>query len=247
MKNNNKSLLQILLIPAVLAAAILLSSAIQGCGNDNPAQPTASNTGAMGFSAGSDGVTQGNNPQSTLVIYEAKVMINDLKIHPDGDDNEEHGENIKVGPFVIDLNLDSKVTLVTNSMIPPGNYRKVKFEIHKLQPNDPVPDPEFSDANGRYSVIVKGSFNGIDFLYKSQVTANQKVYLQKVLTVSATASSNITFFASPYMWFYDEHGGGLLDPALPVNRLKIEDNIRDNLKNQIRVFVDCDHDGHPDH
>ena len=71
------------------------------------------------------------------------------------------------------------------------------------------------------------------------------MYLQKVLAVSPVATSNITFYANPFMWFYDENGN-LLDPALAINRVKIDDNIRDNLKNHIRIFVDCDHDGHPD-
>lgn len=224
-----------------LALSAFMLAGLAGC-SDN----TVSGTGNLSVSSGSDSRITGNNPASILQIFEAKVMINDLKINPDGDEREESAQHLKIGPFVISLNLDSNITLVTNVSIPPGNYRKIKFEIHRLQPNDIIPDSDFVDVNGRYSVVVKGAFNGVAFTYKSTVTANQQIYLQKKLAVLAiSAGPNITFFASPMTWFYDSNGT-LLDPTIAGNRSIIEDNIKDNLKNHIRIFVDNDRDGKPD-
>jgi hypothetical protein len=227
---------------ASLIFAVLLLAVISGCSKDNPVQPSANN---FSFSAAADNGTTGMNPQNVLKIKEAKVMIKDLKIDLEKEGGSEEDEDINIGPFVINLSMDSKLNLITSTQLPAGNYEKVKFQIHKLQENEILPDPDFSDANGRYSVVVKGSFNGADFVYKSNVTANQKVNLQKTLNVAATISPNITFYAAPYDWFYDDNGN-LLDPLSQISKNIIDHNIRDNLRHQIRVFVDCDRDGNPD-
>ena len=195
----------------------------------------------------SDKVVQGSNPENILEIKEAKVLINDLKIHIKDDDGEggDDGEKIKIGPFVINLLLDSRVTPVAISNIPAGNYIKVKFEIHKLQGNEMPPDPDFADANGRYSVVVRGFYNGVAFTYKSKVTANQKYHLQPPLSVTTTSGYNLTFYASPLMWFIDNNGN-ILNPMLESNREIIDSIIKNNLKKHIRVFVDNNCDGKPD-
>ncbi len=227
----------------ILAAFIL--AGVAGCGQDNTVQPVSSGSNNLSFSSASDKQVNGNNPQSTLELFEAKVLINDLKINIEGRDDDEHCASIKTGPFVIVLNLDSKVTEVTSASIPAGNYKKVKFEIHKLQGNEVSPDPDFVDMNGRYSVVVRGAFNGLPFVYKSSVTANQQVFLQKTLAVTTSEYLNLTFYASPMVWFADENGI-LLDPSLEINRGIIDANIKNNLKHHIRVFVDNDRDGKPD-
>jgi hypothetical protein len=231
------------LITLIIAALVLLSG-LSGCSNDNPMQSAGANN--LRFSSASDKSLPGGNPQNILEITEAKVMIKDLKLFTEDDGNGEHEEEINIGPFVIKLFLDSKVTLVNFVTIPDGNYEKVKFKIHKLEENETSPDPDFIDAYGRYSVIVKGFYNGEYFVYKSKVSANQKQDLQKILSLTSNNLSNITFFASPLMWFTDNNGN-ILDPDLPFNRHLIDDNIRDNLKQHIRIFVDNDCDGKADY
>jgi hypothetical protein len=245
MKTKNKIILDTAVITFLIMVAMLLTG-IMGCNKaDNPMQ-SSNSSGNLSLSSISDNNTTGNNPQNILVIHEAKVMIKDMKIEmEEGNGGEGEDEDFKIGPFVIDLNLDAKVNLITTSVLKAGNYEKVKFKIHKLSQNEVPPDPDFSDANGTYSVIVKGSYNGMDFIYKSKVTANQKLNLQKVLQITANRADNITFYASPILWFFDDNGN-ILDPTLEFNRHIIDDNIRDNIKNHIRIFVDDDHDGRPD-
>lgn len=228
----------------IFLVMVLLAS-MSGCSNNNPTEPVSA--GNVRFSSMSDNTIQGSNPENLLVLKEAKILINDLKIHLKDDEieTEDEGENLKIGPFVINLSLDSKVTPVTIANIPAGNYVKAKFEIHKLQGNEMPPDPDFADANGRYSVVVRGLYNGADFTYKSKVTANQKYRLQPPLSVTSAMGYNLTFYASPAMWFVDDNGN-ILNPMLESNRVIIDNIIKNNLKNHIRVFVDNDCDGKPD-
>jgi len=228
----------------LIVLAILLTF-LSGCSNDNPLQPAASN-GNVSFSSSSSNSFPGVNNQNLLQITEAKVLIKNMKIYPvNEEENEEHCKIIMTGPFVINLNVGSKTTTLTNINLPPGNYKMVKYEIHKVSPDEIPPDPEFTDLHGRFSVVVKGNFNGTGFIYKSMISANQKDNLQRTLAISANSNYNITFFAIPLLWFIDDTGN-VLDPNIELNRHIIDDNIRDNLKNHIKLFIDNDHDGNPD-
>jgi hypothetical protein len=77
------------------------------------------------------------------------------------------------------------------------------------------------------------------------VTANQKYRLQPPLSVTAVSGYNLTFYASPLMWFIDNNGN-ILNPMLESNREIIDGIIKNNLKKHIRVFVDNNCDGKPD-
>ncbi len=227
-----------------LILVVLLLTGIFGCNTgNNPMQPSGMSSNNLDLSAVTDNTTVGN----LLVISEAKVMIKDMKIEMEQAAGGGEGEDeiFKTGPFVIDLRLDAGINLITNAFLKAGKYEKVKFEIHKLGPQEIPPDPDFSDDFGRYSVVVKGTYSGTKFIYKSKISANQKLNLQKILSVTANSANNLTFKANPSLWFLDDNGQ-ILDPSLGINRQIIDHNIKDNLKHNIRIFIDDDHDGRPD-
>ncbi|MDQ3019078.1 MAG: hypothetical protein M3R36_00680 [Bacteroidota bacterium] len=177
----------------------------------------------------------------TLVLDTVKVLIKDIKLNVAGGSDST---NFKVGPYVFYLNLNSSINTLTSALIPAGTYDKVKFEIHKLENNEVPPDPDFLDANGRYSVVVKGSFNGVPFIFKSDKSAHQKLNFPNSLIITAGGRSNITIKVSPYMWFYENNS--FLDPNDPANRNNIENNIKDNINNNFKAFKDNNKDGIPD-
>ena len=131
-----------------------------------------------------------------------------------------------------------------NSYIPPGTYDKIRFMVHKLNDNEPIPDPDFADANGRYSVVVKGRFNDSSFVFKSDKSAHQKLTFPGNLVIGASGYSNITLQIDPFIWFYV--GGVFIDPRDPGNKVIIENNIKDNINANFKVFVDNDRNGQPD-
>ncbi|KXK45861.1 MAG: hypothetical protein UZ05_CHB002002417 [Chlorobi bacterium OLB5] len=140
--------------------------------------------------------------------------------------------------------MNSNINIVSTGFIPAGTYDKVRFMVHKLENNEPVPDPDFEDVNGRYSVVVKGSFNAIPFVYKSDKSAHQKLSFTNSLQVSASGKSNITLKVMPYIWFIKNNA--YLDPSDPANHSDIENNIKDNINNNFKIFVDNDRNGIPD-
>lgn len=174
--------------------------------------------------------------QGIFILDSAKILIKDIKLNVAGGSEN----NFKVGPYVAYLSLASVVNIVDTGFIPAGTYDKIKFEIHKPNNNDPIPDPEFRDSNGNYSVIAKGSYNGIPFIYRSKKSAHQILTTPNVFVVTESGKTNITLSVNPYSWFISN--GVYLDPLDPANENDIDNNIKDSFK----AFKDDDKNGIPD-
>jgi hypothetical protein len=217
--------------------AALISAGFYGC-SDSSTSPQMDN---LNFSVMSTTDSIGDS-QDILVLDTVKVLIKDIKLNVAN--NNQDSINFKVGPFVLFLNLTSSINTISSAIIPAGNYEKVKFEIHKLNDNEEVPDPEFADVNGRYSVIVKGTYLGNYFIYKSTKSAHQILQFPSNLPIASTNLSNVTMIVKPYIWFIEN--GVYIDPRVPENSNDIDNNIKDNIKNNFKAFRDNDRNGLPD-
>ncbi len=222
---------------ALLIAVLVSAAGFYGCG-DSVAPGQGEN---LSFSVMSNNDSIGD-AQNYFVLDTVKILIKDIKLNVSG--NSENLKNFKVGPFVLFLNLSSGLNLIGTSIIPPGTYDKVKFEVHKLQDIEEIPDPEFADANGRYSVIVKGWYYDKYFIYKSTKSAHQILHFPADLPVSGSVFQNITLVVSPYIWFIRDFA--YMDPTDPANSNDIDNNIKDNIKNNFKSFKDNDKNGIPD-
>jgi hypothetical protein len=227
-----KSKVKFFLIPLT---ALLLILYFNGCSED---VVTPQENVDFSYQSSGEAVSYVN----VLIIEEAKILIKDIKLNVAS--TNEDSVNFKVGPYVLFLNLNSKVNVLTSAYIPPGTYDKVRFMIHKLGDNETPPDPDFVDADGRYSVVVKGSFNGISFVFKSDKSAHQKLTFPASLVITSSGKSNITLEVKPYMWFIKN--GVFMDPMDPINRNEIDNNIKANINNNFKIFVDNDRNGSPD-
>src|SRR5258706_3738460 len=177
-----------------------------------------------------------------LVLDTVKVLIKDIKLNGSG---QSDSSNFKTGPFVMNLNFQISVTGITSAFVPVGTYDKIIFDVHKLNTNETVPDPEFIDSVNSYSVVAKGSFNGTRFVFKSDKSAHQKITFPGSLVVQATGKSNITLQISPYIWLKDANLL-CLDPNDPNNHSTIDNNIKDNINGNFKAFKDDDKNGLPD-
>jgi len=188
----------------------------------------------------------------SLQLTEVKILLKDVKLEQESADKvsggEHHGEGnevvVRVGPFVVNLNLTGLTTNFIVSDIPAGTYDEIKFKIHRLEGSEIPPDPEFIDSQDttmRYSVIVKGNYNGTPFVYRSSKSAHQKLRLDEPLVVEENTSTNLTITVDPYSWFYD--GDTLLDPSNANNMDEIDHNISASFRN---AFRDNNHDCHGD-
>lgn len=214
--------------------SISLLTIISGC-NTDPSFIFAPPPDIDNFSVSSYS-TSDTVDNAILEIDLAKVLIKDIKVNVSG-----AGENnFKTGPYVMLFALNSLVSTVDTGYLAPGTYDKIKFEIHKPNSNETIPDPEFRDSLGTYSVIVKGRFNGTPFVYKSKKSAHLILTFPSLITVTESIKTNTTLSVNPYTWFIN--GGIYLDPSLPGN----ENTIDNNIKASFKAFKDDDKNGIPD-
>jgi hypothetical protein len=222
-----------------LILAALFAFTYQGCDSTEPTGSTLS----LRFST--------PNPvqkisDDTISLDTVKILIRDVKLGYETDFNEGDGDegeevSVKVGPFIVYLNLNGETTQFAVSSIPPGTYNKVKFKIHKVEANEIPPDQEFKEGEDnslRYSVIVKGIYEAQPFIYKSRKSAHQKIKLETPIVVEPNTSTNLTIEIDPSTWFIKDDR--VLDPNNPENRDDIDNNIKDSFK---RCYKDEDNDG----
>jgi len=231
-KLKSKIKLQLMFLTAVFFIIFIAN----GC-KDSSIMPQIDN---LDFSAVSSPDSVGD--VGILAIQSVKILIKDIKLNVSS--SSQDTVNFKVGPYVLYLDLSTNVNVISVGFVPAGTYDKVRFMVHKLDDNETAPDPDFVDANGRYSVVVRGRYAGVDFIYKSNKSAHQKLSFPNALHVSLSEKSNITLLVKPYIWFIS--GGIYLNPSDPNSRNIIDNNIKDNINNNFKIFVDNDRNGVPD-
>lgn len=166
--------------------------------------------------------------EDTIQLDTVKILLRDIKIRNQSTDDTT---SIIVGPIVVYLNLAGVTSEFAVGDIPPGNYDRIKFKVHKIEGSEFPPDPEFKeggDESLRYSVIVKGIFNSTQFIYKSRKPAHQDLKLETPLIVDENGVANLTILVDPFSWFMD--GGNILNPNDSTNSDKIDNNIKDSFK-----------------
>ncbi len=183
-----------------------------------------------------ESVTGANYP----VITEAKALITEIELEtePSGTSQEVH-----ISPVVIYFNTGGQIISVTAANLPSGTWNKIKLKIHKPEDSEPIPDPEFREGtsgNQRYSFIIKGSYNGSAFVYKSRKGASIIINLAAPIN-TGNGSRNITLLVNPALWFMNN--GNVLDPTNSGNDDLIDDNLKNSFK---RAFRDDDKDGRSD-
>ncbi len=201
---------------------------------------TENTNGSMSLSFSNNTTLQKIN-DDIIELDTIKILIRDIKIKSkSGSDTS----SIKVGPFVVKLNLAGTTTDFAINNIPTGSYDRIKFEIHKIEASETLSDPEFregTDASLRYSVIVKGKYNTVPFIYKSRKSAKQDLKLETPVTVDENGVANLTITVDPFTWFADSVN--TFDPTDPANENDIDNNIKESFK---KAFRDNNHDGKED-
>lgn len=228
MKKNKLKLMSLLLIAAAIAG-------ISGCDeNGGILIPSGSSNLTVSVKA-DDNITDAN-----LVITEAKALITEVEFEKA---SNSKSERLLQGPFVVNFNLGGALTTLGTQYIIRDIYTKAKFKIHKPEDNESVPDPEFKEGTGesqRFSFIVKGTYNGNSFIYKSKNSSNIVINFNAAENINIK-QANVTIAFNKLKWF--KNGSIDLNP----NDAQFEGLINDNIKNSfIRVFRDDNKDGAPD-
>lgn len=230
-------------LTVISAATIFFMSFFYGCSEDS----ITGTNGTNGNGNGTNGLTVSvmNNDLTdhspNIIIDDAKALINEVELEtePSGTEQEVH-----LAPFVIHFNVNGGISSLTQANLPAGTYNKIKFKLHKPEDNETPSDPEFKEGNSgnqRYSFIIKGSINGVSFVYKSSKSASLVINLSTPISVQSSGI-NITMLFSKISWF--KNGNIDLDPRDHNNDNMIDDNIKNSFK---KAFRDDDKDGQEDH
>ena len=222
MKMNSKMILLLL--------SILLIAGINACGSSNGSSPAASMSMKVDFAAAKASATD------SVALTSAKVLMKRIKFENDA---EEDSSELKLGPFIIPLNLSGGLTEIATGDIPNGTYDKVKFEIHKLEDNDAVGDTSFLIGTEGCSFVVQGTYNDTLFTYKSKKGVEIEMEVNPPIVISDSLKDvNLTLVVNPSNWF--KKNGVFIDPRNESNRSDIDDNIKNSFK---KAYKDNDHDG----
>ena len=232
--SNVKARFTILLLVLVTGSFFSLA----GC-NNNPV--TTGSTGTTAEDNISLSVQSSDNmtDNAGIEITEAKGLLTEIEVEANN-----VSKQVKAGPIVVQLNVAGINQVMTSGVIPTGSYSKVKFQLHKPEDTETIPDPEFRDGssgNQRYSFIIKGKYNGVSFVYKSRKTIN--IVMDLTTPLNLTSKSNLTVLFDKIKWFQNS-GGSTIDPSSSSNENEIDDNIKNSFR---KAFKDDDRNGVEDH
>ncbi len=163
----------------------------------------------------------------------------------DDDGNDNDCDELRIGPYLLDLPLGAGAARAFSIELPAGSYREVKFKVHK--PTSAT-DASFVAAHPEFdqrSVRVVGTYNGVPFDFTSDATANQENEFNPPLVVDGTTATDLTLFVDLSTWFVVD--GVLVDPAQAMGGQPLTSQVKNNIKASIRAFEDDDRDGEDDH
>lgn len=221
----------VLLLSLIFTAVFMLS--VSGC-DENGGITIPSGATELTLSVKSDDLLD------NIAITEAKALITNIEY-----ERESSGRNQlhHTGPFIVNFGLSGSLTEILTGYIVRDKYTKVKFQIHKPEENESVSDPDFKEGTGtnqRYSFIIKGTYNGSSFIYRTKQSLNLVVGMNEVTNVNLK-KQNITVVLNKTDWF--KNGNTELNPNDPNNTAIIDENIKNSFKTS---FLDDNKDGQPD-
>lgn len=176
-----------------------------------------------------------------------RVEVVDCDAVPNNDDCGE----FEVGPVLVSVPLGAVATeTVVGIVAPAGLYNRLKFEIHKPESsNDAAFIAAHPDFNG-VSIRVTGTYSQAgtrsDFVYTSDLGAEQEVFIDPPLTVSDGVATNVTLRVDIGSWFLTAGGTALVNPATANKGQPNESVVKDRIQASLDAFHDDDHDGHDD-
>lgn len=167
-----------------------------------------------------------------------------IRMSHDDDGNDDDCDELRIGPYLLDLPLDAGPARSFTVDLPAGTYREVKFKVHKANRAE---DAAFVAAHPEFdqrSVRVVGTWNGAPFVFTSDVSANQESEFDPPLAVDGSTATELTLFVDLSTWFRVD--GVLVDPAQANDQQPLSSQVKNNIKASIRAFEDDDHDGEDD-
>ncbi|MCH8013080.1 MAG: hypothetical protein IIA61_14235 [Candidatus Marinimicrobia bacterium] len=192
----------------------------------------------MGTLATLSNLNRVTSSAQAITILRVRLLLEEVKLKT----SEEDSVDFKIGPLVVDLNLEGNVTKIGVGSIPAGSYNKFEFKVKKLDADDvDTNDPKFTDFIGtERSIIIGGTYDSESFTLHIEEEFKQEIeFLFPIEILSDTPLTNLTLLVDTDNWFIDPESSNELDPTDPSNLSQIIENI----DNSFIAFEDDDEDG----
>ena len=261
----NTEFLRLRVLKAALLAALALTPV--ACGDDATGPGGSSSTAvSLSVAVPAGGPSAAITPgfafdikfgvgADTLNLTRVALVLRDIELERQFDEcddvpgsAQEGCEEFETGPFILELPLDGTVTnAITVNDVPADTYDELEFKVHKPE-NDTPEDLAFIAANPEFdgvSILVEGDFNGVAFVFETDLNQEQEVQLNPPLVVTDGTALNVTFSVDVVTWF-KALDGSLVDPATANKGQANEQLVKDNIEASIDIFEDNDRDGSSD-
>ena len=193
---------------------------------------------SMGTPATLTNLNRLNGSTQTITISRVRLLMEEVKLKT----SEEDTADFKIGPLVVDLNLEGNVTEIGVGTIPAGSYNKFEFKVKQLDVDDvDTTDIQFTDFFGtERSIIIDGTYNSEAFTLPIEEEFKQEIeFLIPIEILSDTSLTNLTLLVNTSGWFLDPDSTEELDPTDQSNLSQIIENI----DNSFVAYEDEDEDG----
>lgn len=191
----------------------------------------------------------------TLVITKAQLVLSKSELHRSGasctssHESDDHDcPELKLGPMLVDLPLDTTAKGVLVVDLPAGTYTQFEAKIDAVMNETegvPAASAAFLAANPTFrgvSVRVEGTYDGQPFVYSSATEGELEITFSPPLVVDGSAS-NVTVNVDLSSWFRRSDGSAI-DPRTATAGSATKEIVDDNIKRSFDVFEDDDRDGH---
>jgi len=179
---------------------------------------------------------QTSNSQIGIKIQEVKLFVEEMELESIQNDSLD----FEIENFIVNLPLDGSPLILTEQEIPAGIYDEFELEIEKPDDGEvAVNDPDFRDETGSYSIVVKGLYNGEEFMFRSSEDFEIDIDLNPPLELGDGGNSVLIISVDVYSWFKGADGEDL-DPNNPNNTERINENIERSFEGFEDEFDDDD-------
>jgi len=247
-----------------LLGAALVAATLAGCAESSGPR----GGGQLGFNIGTTGssspapaglmavsdtmIDVGGN---VLVLSKVEIVLREIELrrvnHDDCDSitagDDDACEEFESGPILLDLPLEGGVVHQFAVSADSGFYNQVEFDIHKPEDDGDAADQAFLALHPEFekvSIRVTGTYNGVDFVYTSDLSVEQEISINPPLEVTALGSAEVTLLVDVRGWFLN--GSALVDPALALKGGAFEGVVKNSIEASFQAFHDDDRDGHSD-
>jgi hypothetical protein len=250
--------------PERLIGALVLIAGLTACSGESSAPGNGSQvsfnmatraapTSGPAPMATPDTVNDGTN---VLVLTKVEMVLSDIKFERQNEEacdsveteaNHDDCEEFESGPVLIDLPLGVGATHEFTVTADTGTFDEIKLKIHKPEDGGDATDQAFIAQNPAFanvSIRVTGTFNGVDFVFTTDLSAEQKISISPPLVVGSQTAVAVTLKVDISTWFLN--GAVAIDPSLALKGQPLEGLVKSNIEASLHAFHDDDRDGRSD-